>query len=123
MFFTMAIRMAQDMNIYKDSDATSPEIADLPIRIQKEFRRRIWWICYQIDKLSASRTPFSMMERETTIPLPAPEEIWNATTAELETFDGDAHTEIAIMASSESFCAGLTLESPFGSFIILVCLL
>jgi hypothetical protein len=47
-YLAMAIRMAQNLRLYQESSDTTPEITHLPIRIQKEFRRRLWWFCYKV---------------------------------------------------------------------------
>lgn len=47
-YLAMAIRMAQNLRLYRESSAPSPEIAHFPLRIQKEFRRRLWWFCYKV---------------------------------------------------------------------------
>jgi hypothetical protein len=122
MFFSMAIRMAQDMCLYQDYPESMSEVCELPLRIQKEIRRRIWWYCYEVDRFMTANNgkPSCIQEQEIKIPLPADELIWEADLQQLEMYETDCQTEIAIMSSSESFCAGVLLQSPFAANVILV---
>ena len=79
MFFGMATRMAKDLNLFQENDLEFLELSDLPIRLQKEVKRRVWWICFIADRYNSAGTqkPFCIHENDIYVEFSTPELIWD----------------------------------------------
>ena len=123
MFFGMNIQMALDLQLNRDSDTAIPEFQTLPIRHQREIRRRIWWLCYLADTfVSASNgKPRWIAEELLQVPLPASETIWlpgyyidPKDEKEIE------ENQVGILSSKEIFCGGILFPDYISAHIVLV---
>ncbi|ORY04904.1 hypothetical protein K493DRAFT_377850 [Basidiobolus meristosporus CBS 931.73] len=68
MYSGMAIRMAEDLGLHRNPDIWNIKLT----RAEKETRKRVWWVCYLIDRFSSVCVgrPVSIDDQQFDTPLP-----------------------------------------------------
>jgi hypothetical protein len=79
MLFGMATRMSTDLCLYQENDVEFVELSDLPTRLQKEVKRRVWWLCFIADRYNSagSQKPYFINENYIYMEFSTPELIWD----------------------------------------------
>ncbi|KAJ3178040.1 hypothetical protein HDU87_003818 [Geranomyces variabilis] len=129
MYSGMAIRMAQELKLnvepdFEDSFAPTSNLTWL----DKESRRRLWWNCFILDRYAGAAADRSMIinEKDCKVYLPSLEMYWESETgpSELLATTGPGGTndtyQIAVLTSTNVFTPGLSLQSPYGYFVLLI---
>ncbi|KAI8588085.1 fungal-specific transcription factor domain-containing protein [Geranomyces variabilis] len=128
MYSGMAIRMAQELKLnvepdFEDSFASTANLTWL----DKESRRRLWWNCFVLDRYAGAAADRSMIinEKDCKVYLPSLEQYWESETGPSElatTGPGGTNDtyQIAVLTSTNVFTPGLSSQSPYGYFVLLI---
>ncbi|KAJ3153480.1 hypothetical protein HDU89_000507 [Geranomyces variabilis] len=128
MYSGMAIRMAQELklNVEPDFEDSFAPAADLTW-LDKESRRRLWWNCFVLDRYAGAAADRSMIinEKDCKVYLPSLEQYWESETGPSElatTGPGGTNDtyQIAVLTSTNVFTPGLSSQSPYGYFVLLI---
>ncbi|KAJ3194396.1 hypothetical protein HK101_002794 [Irineochytrium annulatum] len=116
MYSGMAIRMAQSLKL--DLDPDFAEVTSLfgPMSwYDKELRRRLWWVCFIMDRYTASAADRSMLvqEKDARVFPPAPRHIWFSMREgdpepKEEALGGHSQWQLTMLASTGMYSPELT---------------
>jgi hypothetical protein len=124
MFIGMSANMSMDLGLNKDSSVLIPELPGLHPRLQKEIKRRLWWLIYMADIFvnASNDLPTWIQEGDMEVPLSTSEEIW--VTRNLDDFSRSeaerVEKEITIMTSEMDYSGGLQLTNHFAAITLAV---
>ncbi|KAI8853653.1 fungal-specific transcription factor domain-containing protein [Chytridium lagenaria] len=125
MYSGMAIRMAQELKLNVEPELDDTVAAEGMSWLEKEKRRRIWWVCFIFDRYAGAAADRSMIvdERDCKIYLPSEEHIWASVNSyhDEPTIPSptDANFQISVLTSTSNFTPGIQSHNPFGYFVLL----
>ncbi|KAJ3158783.1 hypothetical protein HDU86_002464 [Geranomyces michiganensis] len=129
MYSGMAIRMAQELKLNVEPDFEEDSFAQSSnlTWLDKEARRRLWWNCFILDRYAGAAADRSMIinEKDCKVYLPSLESHWESATgpSEMAAASGGGLNDtyqIAVLTSTNVFTPGLSSQSPYGYFVLLI---
>ncbi|KAJ3205986.1 hypothetical protein HDU67_008520 [Dinochytrium kinnereticum] len=126
MYSGMSIRMAQELKLNVEPDLDDTVNVDGSMSwLEKEKRRRTWWVCFILDRYAGAAADRSMIisEKDCRIYLPSDESIWASVSSyheeptDLEPLD--ASFQLSVLTSTGNFTPGIQSHNPFGYFVLL----
>ncbi|KAI8925511.1 fungal-specific transcription factor domain-containing protein, partial [Entophlyctis helioformis] len=104
-FFGMAVRLALDLKLNKESPADSGESY-----FTRAVRRNVWWCCYISDRYcaAASGAPLLIRDEDCLVKLPQSDtDIENAFNDEMHRLGENASLQIGLMSSKDWYTPGI----------------
>ncbi|KAI9352298.1 fungal-specific transcription factor domain-containing protein [Zopfochytrium polystomum] len=124
MYSGMAIRMAQELKLNIEPEFEESLASEGLSWLDREIRRRLWWMCFIIDRYAGAAADRSMIinEKDCNVYLPAAEKIWRSIPAGSQepAFSPPSNEFlITVVKSTDAFTPGVPNQNEFSYFVLL----